>query len=80
MKIGQLDQHCGNCKIIDYCAEPFSDLCLCTIAELAEMQESEYKKIAEKYRYLSNKKIADRICRDIRKGRSGTDEGITNII
>lgn len=74
MKIGQLDQHCGNCSIVEYCAEPFDDLCLCAREDLENIEESEYIKMANEIqlrnkRNISNKKMADRICKAIRKGR-----------
>lgn len=72
MKIGQLDQHCGNCSIVEYCAEPFDALCLCEKEDLENIEESEYIKMAEEIqsrnrRYVSNKKMADRICKAVRK-------------
>lgn len=75
MKIGELDQHCGNCNVIDYCAEPFSSLCLCTKAELKDVEESMYIFVAEKLqsvnkRKISNQKMCNRICRDIRKAQA----------
>ncbi len=72
MKIGKLDQHCGNCSIMDYCAEPFDDLCVCGRAELQEVEERDYRKMAEDIqarnkRHISNQKMCDKICRDIRR-------------
>lgn len=74
MKIGELDQHCGNCTIIDLCGEPFSEVCLCCREELEEADESTYRCVAEKIqstnkRHISNKVICDRICRDIRNAK-----------
>lgn len=74
MKIGNLDQHCGNCSVVEYCAEPFDSLCLCTREDLADVEESMYKFVAEKIqsankRKVSNQKMCDRICRDIRRAR-----------
>lgn len=67
MKIEQLDMHCGNCRILGLCAEPFEDLCLCAREALKNMEESAYLAMAEKIRDsnrrpLSNTEIADRIC------------------
>lgn len=75
MKIGELDQHCGNCKVIDYCDEPFSSLCLCTKVELKNVEESMYIFVAEKVqsvnkRKISNQKMCNRICRDIRRAQA----------
>lgn len=78
MKIGQLDMHCGNCNVIDYCAEPFDELCLCTRADLQDIEEDEYIKMAEEIqqgskRYVSNEKMADRICRNVRKKKEADE-------
>lgn len=74
MLIGELDQHCGNCSIMEYCAEPFSDLCLCGKSDLEDVEESEYRKMAEEIqsrnkRHISNSTMADRICRKLCKNR-----------
>lgn len=74
MKIGELEQHCGNCSVVEYCAEPFDSRCLCTREELKEVEESTYKFVAEKIqsvnkRKISNRKMCDRICRDIRRAQ-----------
>ncbi len=76
MKIGQLDMHCGNCNVMEYCAEPFDDLCLCERTDLQDIEEDEYIKMADEIRsrsrrYVSNGKIADRICRNVRKKKTG---------
>ncbi|MFA9464069.1 MAG: hypothetical protein ACERKN_07220 [Velocimicrobium sp.] len=63
MKIGQLEQHCGNCSVIDYCAEPFDDLCLCTDSRLKEVEEETYIELAEQSHESEN---AD-ICEDVIK-------------
>ena len=47
MKIGDLDERCGNCSLIDFCTEPFETPQLCCIDELAEMETSEYKSLVE---------------------------------
>lgn len=46
MKIGNLNQHCGECSISEYCGNPFG-FCLCTDDRFDSMEESEYIKIAE---------------------------------
>lgn len=47
MKIGELNEHCGNCKLIDFCTEPYETPQLCAYEELANVEETEYKRIAE---------------------------------
>lgn len=74
MKIGELDQHCGNCSIIEYCAEPFCDLCLCGKSDLDDVEESKYRKMAEEIqsrnkRHISNSAMADKICMKLRELR-----------
>lgn len=46
-KLKELDQKCGECKCIDYCAEPFEDLCLCRDSRFSELTDTEYIKRAE---------------------------------
>lgn len=48
MKLKDLEQRCGNCRCIDYCAEPFEDLCLCHDSRFSELTDTEYCKRAEK--------------------------------
>ena len=47
MLIGKLEQHCGECGVIDYCGNAFG-YCLCTDARFKFVDEAEYKNIAEK--------------------------------
>ena len=46
MKIKDLNKHCGECSISEYCGNPFG-FCLCTDERFDSMEESEYIKIAE---------------------------------
>lgn len=74
MKLGELEQRCGDCNAVEYCAEPFGSLSLCTVPDLAEVEDSMYKFCARKIqevnkRKISNKKMCERICRDIRRAR-----------
>lgn len=47
MKIGELNERCGNCSIIGYCTEPYETPQLCACAALENIDEEEYKRIAE---------------------------------
>ena len=47
MKLGELDMHCGNCGVIDYCTEPFETPVLCRISVLADVSEEKYIQLAE---------------------------------
>lgn len=47
MKIGELQDHCGTCKLIDYCTEPYETPHLCAYEELENIDEEIYKQIAE---------------------------------
>lgn len=47
MKIGELDMHCGNCGVIDYCTEPFETPALCRVSALADVSEEDYIQLAE---------------------------------
>ena len=47
MKIGQLDMHCGNCPIVDYCTHPHETPALCCVQGLQDVDIDDYKKLAE---------------------------------
>jgi len=47
MKIGKLEQHCGECEVIDYCGNGFG-FCICTDSRFAEVDEADYYSIAAK--------------------------------
>lgn len=47
MKIGELNEHCGNCSLVDLCGDPFESPELCTRETLADVEEEAYLKIAE---------------------------------
>ncbi|WP_024346560.1 hypothetical protein [Lacrimispora indolis] len=65
MKIGLLDQHCGKCKLIDLCGEPYSDVCICGKIAFEEMTEAEYLKAAEEVQKSGRRKSYSN--RDIEK-------------
>ena len=58
MKIGELNEHCGNCKLIGFCAEPYETPELCAYEELSEIEQEEYKKIAES---ITEEEIMDKL-------------------
>ncbi|MDD5051051.1 MAG: hypothetical protein PHV93_04955 [Candidatus Pacebacteria bacterium] len=47
MEIGKLNQHCENCKVIEYCGDPFY-YCLCQDRRFENMDVDNYEKLAEK--------------------------------
>lgn len=47
MKIGELDMHCGDCGVIDYCTEPYETPALCRVNSLADIAEEKYIQLAE---------------------------------
>ena len=46
MKIGKLDQHCGECEIIDFCGNGFC-YCICNQGRFKDIDTDTYKKYAE---------------------------------
>jgi len=58
MKIGELNEHCGCCKLIDFCTESYETPQLCVYEELADVEEEEYKRIAES---VTEKEIKDKL-------------------
>lgn len=47
MKIGELDMHCGECKIIEHCDEPYSDVCICDESRFENVEEDTFLKLVE---------------------------------
>lgn len=58
MKIGELQDHCGNCKLIDYCTEPYETPHLCAYEELEDVEVKTYLKIAKS---ITEEEIADKL-------------------
>lgn len=58
MKIGELNDHCGNCKLIDYCTEPYETPHLCAYEELENIDEETYKQIAKN---ITEEEIEDKL-------------------
>lgn len=46
MKIKELEQHCGNCSLTEYCGNTFG-YSICCDERFEDMDESEYARIAE---------------------------------
>lgn len=72
MRIGELQDHCGNCKLIDYCTEPYETPHLCAYENLENVEEETYREIAEG---ITEDEIADKLKRyDENGGCPWTDE------
>lgn len=57
MKIGNLNMHCGNCNLIDYCGEPYSDICICSESRFKNIDENKFLEIAKISKRKSKKAI-----------------------
>lgn len=58
MKIGELQEHCGNCSLVHYCTESYETPQLCVYEELEDMTEEQYIEIAEK---ITEEEISDKL-------------------
>lgn len=56
MKLKDLDMNCGKCICIDFCAEPYEELCLCCDSRFEEMTQEEYIKMAQEVVINSDKR------------------------
>ena len=56
MKLKDLDMNCGKCVCIDFCAEPYEELCLCCDSRFEEMTQEEYIKMAQEVVINSDKR------------------------
>ncbi len=74
-KLKELDQHCGNCGVMDLCGEPFSEICLCAREEIGELTEEEYRQQAEEIRKKwprkGNKAVEKIICKRMEERQDG---------
>jgi hypothetical protein len=75
MKISKLDQHCGNCSLIELCGEPFY-YCLCGDSRFEDMDEEEYKEFAEKIDWAGF--VPHDPCKDCDKDCEGCEEESEN--
>ena len=55
LKIGGLEQHCGDCWVIELCGDPF-DYCLCTDERFTDITEEKYEELSEKIDWQGFKK------------------------
>lgn len=46
MKIGELQEHCGECPLNDYCTDPYETPQLCTMHSLHDIDADTYKSLA----------------------------------
>lgn len=58
MQIGELQEHCGNCPLIDYCTEPYESPQLCAIEELDNITVETYIHIAKN---ITDEEIKEKI-------------------
>lgn len=61
MKIGELDMHCGNCQLINYCGDPF-EYAICCARVLKDMEESEYIRLVEQSKVYNYETRFNEIC------------------
>lgn len=58
MKIEELQDWCGDCKLIEYCAGPYETPHLCAYEELKHVNEETYLQITEN---ITEKEIEDKL-------------------
>lgn len=57
MKIGELYMRCGECSIIEYCGEPYSDIAICCEERFKNVEEIKFLNLAETSTKKSKKAI-----------------------
>lgn len=55
MKIGELNMHCGNCKLIDHCGEPYSEIAICTEKRFKDVDEDKFLQLIQTSKRKSKK-------------------------
>lgn len=56
--IGKLDEHCGDCPLIEWCTEPYEEPELCRIDSLKNVEVSRYIELA---RHITEAEVAEKI-------------------
>ncbi|PKN96965.1 MAG: hypothetical protein CVU42_17710 [Chloroflexi bacterium HGW-Chloroflexi-4] len=64
-KIGDMNSHCGECDLIDWCSEPYGSPYLCTDGRFEDVEVAKYITLAETSAVdLDTSKITPEINRD----------------
>lgn len=69
MKIGKLDMHCGECSIIGYCGEAWSDIAICREQRFENIEELEFLNLAETSKRKTKKAIINDVYKKLSKNR-----------
>ena len=73
MKIGELQEHCGECPLIDYCTSPYDTPQLCAIEALHDVSTDTYRELAEK---VTATEIQEKLFQYMIYGTGWTDESM----
>ncbi|RGU91720.1 hypothetical protein DWW31_14025 [Clostridium sp. AF15-17LB] len=73
MKIGELQEHCGECPLIDYCTDPYETPKLCAIDSLRDVSTNTYRELAEK---ATATEIQSKLYQYMKFGTEYTDESM----
>ena len=71
MLIGEMNSHCGDCDLIDYCGDPWDEPYLCQDPRFENVDVEIYLKYAEKSRGRSKVAVANDVYRKL-KTEAGT--------
>jgi len=71
MKIGKLDMHCGNCKIIGYCSEN-ANTPPCAQSRFENVDVDMFLKLAESSKKCSKNAVVEDVYKRLAKERSET--------
>lgn len=73
MKIGELQEHCGECPLIGYCTDPYETPQLCAIDCLSNISTDTYRELAEN---VTATEIQEKLYQYEQCGVGWTDERI----
>lgn len=54
---------CGKCSIIEYCDEPFSEICICKERKFENVEEHRFLELAETTKRKSKKAIINDVAK-----------------
>lgn len=78
--IGKMDSHCGDCYLIEWCGEPFSDPYLCHDDRFKTIKISDYLKLAEASTVKTKDVDVSDVKREDYNSESDYEEAIDEVI
>lgn len=73
MKISEMDDHCGECKLIDWCDKSYEYPYLCSDTRFVDIEVETYIQYAKESKCKNKKAIANDVHKKVRDRDGKTD-------